>query len=163
MSHYISATINNKEIILTPGSSTKTIDAVFKSGFDVYGAFDSADLDSGNCGNGKSKVNKTTATQAYVHAIAWAMALEESFFDKYYEELDRIIKHDKQFKDYSFDEDLFENCDIFDLKLEKEECHSLMDEDEIAGAFMLLGGIMRFTYEIYTYTKNGGQVEIYFA
>lgn len=163
MSHYISADINNKTIVLTGGSSSGTIDTVLSSGFDIYGVYAAGEFDGGSSGTGAAIVNHKLATYAYAHAIAWNMAMEESFENKYHEVLSSIVKRDSSFVGYSFNDDLYFEYKICDLIDEMTEYHGYMSEEDVDTAFILFYGIISFTYKIYEYTKSGRDVLIYFA
>lgn len=163
MSHYISTDIEGKEIILTGGSSHRTISAVSYSGFNIYPLFEASLLNGGMSGTCESKiVDFKIAENAYKHAIAWAKAMEQSFPELYKSKFNEIKEYEKDFNTYLINHSLVE-IEIEILVKEKRKYHHKMNEDHIIRSFYLLYGIVYFTYHVYKYTKKGNEVKIGFV
>jgi len=163
MSHYISTDIGDEEVILTGGSSHRTISAVSYSGFGIYGLYNAWDLNNGMSGAGEGrKVNFQVAEKAYLHAIAWALALKRSFPEKFKVEMNDIIEYHENFNDYIYN-DIFDDSELEKLIEEKCEYHHELNEDQIKRSFYLLYGVLNFAYGVYEFTKKGNEVEIGFC
>lgn len=163
MSHYITAEIDKNEIELSGGSNHRTIRAASESGFSIYGMFEAGEFHNGMSGSGEAKkVDFKIAEQAYKHAVAWALALQQSFPDMFKQELEKRISWDTNFRDYIFN-DIFDEAEIKALIEQKSEYHAELSEDTIERSFRLFYGILRFTFKVYEYTKRGNEVEIFYG
>jgi hypothetical protein len=163
MSHYISAEIEGKEIILTGGSSHRTIRAVRDSGFNIYRLFKALSLNGGMSGTGESKtVDNRIAENAYKHAIAWANALETSFPEQYKNKSEEYLEFRKDFPVYLNDHP-FDVEELKEMSYEMQQYHYHLNKDQIKRSFHLLYSILYFTYHIYKHTKNGNELEIGFG
>jgi len=163
MSHYITAEIGREELELSGGSSHRTIRAVRESGFSIYGLYKAYEFHNGMSGSGEvKKVNFQIAEQAYMHAIAWALSLQESFPEQFSQELEEILQFDKQFSEYVFNE-IFSEPEINSLIKEKRVYHSELSEDSVKRSFYLLYGILNFSYKVYKYTSKGNEADIFFG
>jgi len=163
MSHYITAEIDKNEIELTGGSNHRTIRAVSESGFSIYGMFEAGEFHNGMSGSGEvKKVDFKIAEQAYRHAIAWALSLQQSFPDMFKQEIEKRKSWDAHFRDYIFN-DIFDEAEINALIEQKNKYQYELSEDTIERAFRLFYGISRFTSKVYEYTKRGNEVEIFFG
>jgi len=163
MSHYICTDIGDEEVLLTGGSSHRTISAVSHSGFSIYGVYNAWDLNNGMSGAGESrKVNFQIAEKAYLHAIAWAQALKRSFPEKFEKEMNDIVEYSENIDDYIYN-DIFDDSELEKLILEKSEYHHALNEDQIKRSFYLLYGVVNFAFRVYNFTKKGNEVEIAFC
>ena len=163
MSHYISSTIEGKEILLTGGSSNITIRATANSGFDIYGFFNAYSCNGGVSGTGESqKIDFKIAENAYKNAIAWAEALEQSFPELYKDKCKDYQEYREDFPNYLTNHS-FNDVELKKLIDEKRKFHNELNEDQIKRSFYILYGILYFTYHVYEYTKKGNVVKVGFA
>lgn len=163
MSHYISTTINNEEVLLTGGSNHRTIRAMNITGFDVYGLYDSWQFNGGMSGSGEvTAVDANTAKNAFLHAVAWVLALQEHFPEKYQQEKDERAKYEQDIIS-GINIGIFRSAEVLKLSKEKSHYYNELDEDTINRSFYLLPAVLDFTYRVFKATQEGIKVEIGFC
>nr|NQU90948.1 hypothetical protein [Bacteroidota bacterium] len=163
MSHYISTTINNEEILLTGGSNFRTIRAMARTGFNVYSLYKASLLDGGMSGNGEvAIVDAATAKEAFLHAVAWVLALQEHFPNKYQEKKDELAEYKRDITS-GINIGLFRTAEVVKLSKYKSKYYGDLDEDTIKRSFYLLPAVLDFTYRVFKATQEGFKVEINFC
>ena len=163
MSHYITASINEKEIELSAGYSRRTINAISETGFDIYDMYNAFECNGGSSGTGTEKeINFKTAENAYLNAVAWAISLEKSFSEAYKQYINEDRYYAEEIKKYISIND-FKESSLSELINDISEYQADSDNDTIERSLDLLLNILKFTYEIYSGLKNGNQAIIYFG
>ncbi len=163
MSHYICATIDDEEVNLAPGTSWRTLSAISLSGFDPYSLYSAPEYHSGMSGIGKSKkVNGETARTAYLHAMAWTLALQLSFPDAFREQLDYWKEYYEPLDAYLL-RDHFDEGKLEQLVADKARYHSGLNEDKVNRSLGFFLRALQFSRRLYLHTQEGKSVEVFFG
>ena len=77
MSHFIEATfINTRTVELSTGTHWRTLDAIMRTGFDLYGAYQASHLYLGTSGTRDIViVSHSLAHDAFLNSLSWAIAV----------------------------------------------------------------------------------------
>ena len=176
MSHYIEATFTNTQTVELGGDTTwRTLDAIMRTGFDLYGAYDASHLYVGSSGAHKSIcVAHSLAHEAFLNSLSWAIAVNAEIITEEHAEGEMITVGEGvpvwRLKGVTLEEHLarspltlpdeLDESDLSSALIEADLLGSLircstLSHDIYARAFKATNMIIDFTWSVFKGTQSG--------